>query len=286
MSDRAFMRMKKLTGAGIVLAAARHNRRTIACELAVSDAIDPSRIHLNETLHGPDTPEEVANLAKHRMESAQVGKLRKDAVRALELVFSLPTSRLPTDERAYFERCWRWCGEEFGGQDNILSVDIHRDEAAPHCHVLVLPLLNGRMVGSDMMGSPAALKSRQARFLQQVAGMFGFSPSPERMSTGSRQKTARAVLNALQQRHDPVLLSELWPAIRDTIEDDPLPFAHALGVLMNTPTRRKRVRTMAEIFTSKGKGPAREQNPIGFRPSPLANHAADECKECMPLTRS
>jgi len=37
----------------------------------------------------------------------------------------------------------------FAGE--LLSFDIHKDEAAPHAHAVILPLIDGKMQGSNMM---------------------------------------------------------------------------------------------------------------------------------------
>src|SRR5207245_6185490 len=44
----------------------------------------------------------------------------------------------------------------------VLSAVVHVDEAAPHMHVLLLPLLNGRMQGSDLVGSRSRLRAMQS----------------------------------------------------------------------------------------------------------------------------
>ena len=57
----------KLTGGGIIGKAARHNRRVIQAELGASGTIDATRSHLNITLMGPSTADEVAQLAKAKV---------------------------------------------------------------------------------------------------------------------------------------------------------------------------------------------------------------------------
>ena len=157
MTAPAVLRLKKLTGAGIVLAAARHNRRAIAAELGVASHINPARCCLNVRMEGPDTPEGVAELAQALMGAAGVGKLRRDAVRAVEVVFSLPAGGAGVDPAAYFAACVAWAREQFGP---VLSADAHHDEATPHAHVLCLPLKAGRMVGSDLVGPAVEILER------------------------------------------------------------------------------------------------------------------------------
>lgn len=263
MSGAAFLRVKKLKGGGIITVAARHNRRVIQAELGAAGSIDPARSHLNETLAGPLTAADVGQLAKHLMAAAGVRKLRKDAVMGLEFVFSLlPGHTL--DDRAYFTACADWAGAAFGGAHNILSVDIHRDEAAPHCHVLLLPLVDGRMDGSNLIGGKQKLMALQKDFHAKVAARYGLSKAPARLSGSAKQATVTAVLQRLRETSDGALQSAAWSVIREAVERDPAPFLLTLGLEVATP--KKQIRTMAQIFTSKGKGRATSK-PIGFAPA-------------------
>ena len=268
MSDAAFFRLKKLKGGGTLLAAARHNRRAIQSELGADSHINPSKSHLNETLCGASGPEGVAQRAKEAMQAAGVGKLRKlrkDAVVAVEAVFSLPAGH-PIDQRQYFVQCLAWAEAQFGGASNILSADIHHDEAHPHLHVLVLPLVNGRMVGSGMVGNLQALQAMQAQFFKDVAQMHGLTKPPARMKGAHKAEAAARVIASMKASNDPALKSAAWAVIRDAIESDPTPFMAALGV--NAPQKTKRAKSFTAIFTSPGKGPKREaepSKPIGFQ---------------------
>lgn len=261
MSGAAFLRIKKLKGGGIITVAARHNKRVIQAEMGATGSIDPTRSHLNETLQGPSTAADVGQLAKDLMMAAGVTKLRKDAVMALEIVFSLPPGHT-IDDRAYFSDCATWAGSYLGGL--ILSVDIHRDEAQPHCHVLLLPLIDGRMDGSNMLGGKQKLMEMHKRFHLDVAARYGLSKAPSKLSGASKQAASKAVLQRLRETGDKALQSKVWATLRDVIERDPMPFLMALSIELQAPT--KKLRTMAQIFTSKGKGKAKESNPIGFTP--------------------
>lgn len=263
MSGAAFLRIKRLKGGNIITVAARHNKRVIQAEMGATGSIDPTRSYLNETLAGPSTAADVGQLAKDLMAAAGVTRLRKDAVRALEIVFSLPPGHA-IDDRAYFTDCAAWAGGYFGGVDNILSVDIHRDEAQHHCHVLMLPLIGGRMVGSDLFGPTKKLLATQKQFHLDVAARYGLSKAPAKLSGASKQAAATAVLTKMRETGDKAMQSAAWATIRAAIENDPWPFLMALGIEQQAP--QKKLRTMAQIFTSKGKGVTKEANPIGFTP--------------------
>lgn len=237
-----------------LLQATRHNRRAIQAELGAGSHIDAERICLNETLAGPSTPAEVVALAQTLMIGAGVviEKLRKDYTQAIELLFSL-SADTEVDTGNYFQRCVDWVGERFGAV-NILSADIHRDESVPHCHVLLLPLEGGRMRGSKLITRPELAKLRVS-FERDVARGFGLKKPPGRMTGATRGQAARLVLERLESTQDPVMRSALWMTTRRAIEHDPAPYLAALGIEIESIAPARKTRTMAEIFTSPGKGP-------------------------------
>lgn len=271
MNENALFIMGKLTGPGRVLAASKHNKRAIQAEMGAIGSIDASRSHLNETLHGPSTPNEVAQRAKALMSGAGIERLKKSAVLALEIIFSLPSGTSIMLE-PYFRDCLKWAAQTFTGIDNVLSADIHLDETAPHMHVLLLPLRNGRMQGSALMGNRQRLADLHSDFHAAVAGRYGLAKRRPRLQGQARARAAQAVLRTLRERNDSALQSAVWTDLRISIERDPSPFMQALGIAMPEPTP-KRMRTMTEIFTSKGKGSNVREKPIGFpvRPNPIEN---------------
>ncbi len=252
MTSVGFMRMEKLKGAGIILLAARHNRREIAAELGAGGSIDASRSALNVKLVGPGSAREVADRARQLMRGVGIDKLRKNAVPAIEFLFSLPAG-LVADPVAYFRDCVAWVAGRFGGESNILSADVHFDEAQPHCHVLLLPLRDGSLQGSDMYGGPRELEGHQRSFYEVVASTHGLRRAPARLTGGQRQKLAQAVLRRLSATQDPAQQSAAWQVIRDAIAHDPRPFAASLGIELEAPPT-KAPRSFAAIMTSPGKG--------------------------------
>jgi hypothetical protein len=269
MTTAAFLRLAKLSGAGKLLVAARHNLREIQAERGGAGSIDPARTELNFVLAGPAVAGEVEHLARVRMADAGVGELRKDAVRALELLFSLPVAT-SLDAHAYFIDCLEWVRGRFGGTANVLSAVVHLDEAAPHCHVLLLPLLDGRMQGSDMVGDKRKLAGHQQAFHEAVARKHGFAARPARLGRQAAEAASRAVIQHLQRLNDPALKSALWPAFKDAIDAAPQTYAATLGVTLPEPKKRP-MRSFTAIMTSPGRGPKVEtskSNPIGFATEP------------------
>lgn len=245
--------------------AVRHNRRQIQAELGAHGHIDLGRTHLNEIIAGPVDHDDVVRLAQTRMAAAGVGKLRRDHTQAVELLFSLAPDTA-VDTGVFFRLCAAWVAEQFGA-DNVLTADIHRDEAAPHCHVLVLPLVGDRMVGSALIARPATAKLHTS--FVRVAKKFGLKPPVTRLSGQSRTTGAQMVLERLESTHDAVLRSVLCDVVRAAIKDDPAPYMAALGIGRDVVKPKAVQRTMAQIFTSPGRGDPKVEHlkPIGFERS-------------------
>lgn len=252
MSSGAILRAKKLKGAGIVRAAAAHNKRAIHAEASTGGAIDGRRSHLNECLGGAASVDAVAEAARNLLDAAGVGKLRKDAVRAVEFVVSLAPLHTIND-RAFFAAALEWLTGRFGGACNLLSADIHRDEAAPHMHVLLLPLIEGRMRGSEMLGGRSQLAALHGEFHAVVAAPYGLRRAPAKLQGSAKASGVESVLLALNGSSDAALRSSVWGVIRECIERDPSAFMVAMGIAARDPEPRK-LRSMTAIFTSKGKG--------------------------------
>lgn len=239
-----------------LLTALRHNRREIQAELGCNGAIDPTRTHLNVTLHGQGRAAQVAKAASERLSALGHINRRRDYVQAIELLISLPEGT-GLDVRSYFAASLEWACNRFGAE-SIVAADIHLDEAAPHCHILVLPVRDGVYVGGKLLGNKSQLKVMRTSFVQTVAEPFGLRAAPEAPRGVGKQKMANQVYFELARIKDPVVHSKLWRKISEAIDKNPLPFHDHLG-LPPVSSPAKRIKTMAAIFTSPGKGPRREK---------------------------
>jgi len=262
MSGAAFFRHDKLRGSGIILKAARHNKRAIQSEQGGYGHIDPNRSHLNFKMMGPQTATEVDMLFKQKISEVRIAKTRKNQVLGIEFVFSLPSGH-NLDLNQYFKACADWAGAEFGGMTNILSLDVHLDEGQDHAHLLLIPIKDGRLKGSDMMGGPSEFTKRQLRFYESVGRQFGLNKPRGKLSNKNKAGIAKQVLAKLSV--DQASKSSVWAVIRDSVERDPTPYALALGIDLEKPEKpEKPMRTSTQIFTSTGKGPKHEDH-IGFQ---------------------
>jgi hypothetical protein len=247
--------------------AAKHNKRELAHELEERGRIDPERTRLNYPIAGAIDSTGVVAMALQLMESIGTSpeQKRRDYCQAIEIVFSLPANTT-IDIKRYFPDCFEWCCARFGAE-NILSVDVHLDESTPHCHALIAPIQSGRWVGGKPIDRTNT-KAMSESFSKQVASVYGLKMA-ERL-TGKRKGDAVAtVLGHIEKSDRALLQSSAWVAIRQAIERNPAPFLTAYGIEMeNKPSAN--LKTMAQIFTSAGKGAKREtlylpkRNPLGI----------------------
>ena len=249
MASSHLFRLGSITGHNGILVALRHNKRTPKTACGVH--IDANRTSLNYSLaSGGDTPEAIAMHAKVQMIKAGIERPRKNGVMAVEILFSLPIDRHQQDTKPYFIDCSEWVKRTFVGE--FLSFDVHLDEAAPHAHAVILPLIDGKMQGDKLKGNRENIQRLNNSFGEEVASHYGlYNSVKKKLTQADGRALERLVLNRLKR--DPAVLSDVWPCIREAINKDPISFAETLGI-KPPATTRKSDKSFVSIMTSKGKG--------------------------------
>ena len=254
-----------------LLQADRHNLREDQRERGSRGHIDPTRSHLNQRIAGPALSADVVALALARMTEAGHKPLRHDYTQAYELLFSLPAGTT-IDTTLYFAQCLKWAVSQFA-LDNILSADEHHDEAAPHLHILVLPMTGARYLGSKLIDRARLANLRDS--FAELALMFGLKEPTRRLHGAHKEAAARMVLAHLQTTQDAMATH------KQDIERNPARYVAALGLVLTEPAAPvQKIKTMAQIFTSAGKGPkvGRVVKPIGFGSGSLSTVNTDAVK--------
>jgi hypothetical protein len=267
MSHVHVLRIGRLTGKGIIQAAAKHNLREIQAERGAGSNIDAIRSKLNYVLRGHAVAASIAAMAQTLMDCAKVKPLRKDAVRGLEIIFSLSPYSI-IEHSKFFPDCVAWTDRYF--QVPILSATVHLDESAPHCHVLLLPLVDGRMIGSSLFGNRTKLQALQADFHIQVGQRYGLArqAAQKRHSAAVRREAADMVLAAIKV--DPSSLDDcVMGLLRDCIAHNPEPLIQSLKLTM--PRKQSKHKTFAAIMTQNKP----ERKPIGFKNNKPIGFVAD-----------
>jgi Ni,Fe-hydrogenase I large subunit len=111
-----------------------------------------------------------------------------------------------------------------------------------------------------VMGDRQALQARQTSFYEQVSQRHGLlKPQSTRLRPEAKQRAVSAVLAHLRASNDAVLKSAVWALVRDLIDHEPLRWVECFGLEVDCSPKSKQARTMAQIFTSKGKGANKEK---------------------------
>lgn len=245
------LRIKRLQGRNIIEASAKHNCR----ELPTESHIDPERTKFNFILEGADTAVGIAGAAKSLMDKAKVKKLKKTAVMGLEIIFSLP-SNSTIEHRPYFEDATNWAQNYF--KVPLISSIVHLDEAAPHCHVILLPLVDGRMVGSDLFGHKTKLIAHQRDFHENVGKSYGLirTPPKKRLSAFVRDGAIKLAHDVLEANSG--LNSAIIAALLEPHRLNPEPLLLSLNIKMPKPEIKAKSST--DILIKKVK----PDKPIGL----------------------
>ena len=247
MAASHIIRLGAMKGKNVILDALKHNKRTLQAERGASGNIDATKSHLNYSLSGNDTPEQIARYAKVQMVKAGIDKPRINQVLGVEIVFSLPINRHSQNTKPFFIDCYEWVKKTFDGE--LLSFDIHLDESAPHAHAVILPLIDGKMQGSDMIGGTGNFYRLRNLFHTDVARRYGLSRSEsKRLSAMDKKSLAGRVLSQLKT--DPVMKSSIWAYVRDLVVKDPLPCAQMLSIKLD----QAKGKSFVDHKRSKGKG--------------------------------
>lgn len=218
----------------IVLVAARHLTREIRAEADMeSGRIKPHLTPNNYVLVGATRASGIEATFNNLLTAAKVRKpLRVDCIMAIELVFSLP-KRSGVDSRAYFNDCLTWAQIEFE-PGVVFSAIVHLDEACPHMHVLIAPIVNGHMQGGKLAGYRAAFNRRANHFHATVAKRYGLARPKEKLQLGAEQRTTYASKLIDVIVNNPLLINEdtaVRKALTKLIATDPV----ILGIVLNLP---------------------------------------------------
>lgn len=247
-SNSQFFRINKINvvdkGLNALLVALKHNKR----EYPSKENIDSTRTQFNYALAGEGSAKEINALAKTLRIEAGITTLRKNAVVAIEVLFSGPVRWHDQDTSSFFNDCRNWVARQIDGE--LLSFDVHLDEGAPHAHALILPIIDRKLNASKIVGDRANILRLTELFFTEVGNLHGLNRiSARQTEKGSLEKL---VLNLLAD--DPIVKSSMWPIVRDYIANDPSKFAEMLSVDMQISPNNAKVKSFVDYKRQRGKG--------------------------------
>lgn len=157
----SFVSTEKIKSMGTFAKKMNHNFRL---QNNVPNA-DPMRTYLNEELipleQGSDY---IKEYNKKILNSTyyQDHKVRKDAVKGIEVMMTYSAKEIPGDfdiEKWKKENV-KWLQNYFG-KENVVSAVLHLDETTPHIHAVVIPMVNDRLNAKQFLGGPQKLRELQ-----------------------------------------------------------------------------------------------------------------------------
>jgi Plasmid recombination enzyme len=252
--DSSFNYVIRIESIGVkvgLLPALKHNKRTLYEEIGkYPDDIDPKRVVNNYSLVNKDSPEEILVTVNRLLDACGITRIRKNQIMGIEIVFSLPKERFNQDTRQFFTDACEWVKKSIDGV--LISFDVHLDQSAPHAHAIVLPLLDGKLNASKIMGNRSNIAKIVSDFHDKVACYHGMSKF-NKLSAATKKEVVRNVFEMLGS--DPVKSSMIWIQVKKAIEDNPIPYAYQLGISVTVKKKAtKKQKSFVKIMTSKGKG--------------------------------
>jgi len=229
MAETQLLSVKKLKSIDLLKNALKHNLRQIPRELGENRHIDPEKCSLNLNLVGGTDPSKIARETEAKIVEATGKKLRRNGVLALEYVVSLRPNTV-IDINGYFPAVIDWLEDYLGCP--IISAVVHLDESSPHIHVIVLPLRNGRMMGSALVGYKGDLAALKQSHFKSVGQLFGLQML-ESIPRFKRYEISRKVVEALIASKDLLDQPMIRTALQNVIQLNPHELMALLGITLS-----------------------------------------------------
>lgn len=122
----------------------RHIERTI--QNPSNHDIDASRSSMNFSL-SPMREVSAYNYYKYRKSQLYVYN-RPDVKTLAGWIITAPADLADEKHQQFFQACYNFLVERYGGEDNVISAIVHNDESgSPHLHFLFIPTVEDRKHG-------------------------------------------------------------------------------------------------------------------------------------------
>ena len=234
--------------------ALKHNLRLIKAE-GLSFKYNPALSVNNRILGGATTPMQGRAYLEALFAEHELAPRRRDYVQAIELLFTAPPCLNPSVALSYLEASFKWTGDYYG-EKMLINGALHLDEAEPHLHVLVAPLIvgeSGYRLGGSLLIKGRAQDAASKAFNKAVANAYGLRVRTFQEYSDNKPKRivlAAQVIKYLIASNAPETVGSLWGLIEANINRNPALYAKALGLSTYT--------NFSDLAASTGKGLAKE----------------------------
>lgn len=156
-----------------------HNSRT-------NPDIDYSRSLDNYSLFDEDARslnekfnDRIKDLPGQLTKTGKPRKIQQNAVKICDFVVTISPEKMDTmtkdEQYKYFRKAFNFLRDRYG-KDNVVYAQVHVDEANPHLHVGIVPVLKNQKLCARELFTKKEMKSLQADFFAKVAASYGLEP--------------------------------------------------------------------------------------------------------------
>lgn len=119
-----------------------------------NDSIDPERTHLNYNLAPSDKTQ--GERLNERLSQVKVLK-RKDVNVMCSWVVTAPKDLPVEQEKEFFKETYNFLSNRYGGEKNVISAYVHKDETTPHMHFAFVPVTIDKKKGIEKVSAKEVL---------------------------------------------------------------------------------------------------------------------------------
>jgi hypothetical protein len=106
---------------------------------------------------------------------------------------------------------------------------IHFDEADPHMHVIMVPIVGKFLPASKVLGFKGISRDRAINLYETVAKQFGLA-HPVRLTGAEKKRVAEMTIKVCEKLGYRKILGRMWQPLIMAIRSRPEPFMEALRI--------------------------------------------------------
>lgn len=165
----AILRLQKLKTQQSIAGSMRHAYRTQETPNADPEMASKNQYAIADSFD--------AAMSRYKDRLSSVGKVRKNAVMAIEFLVTGSPEHMAgmtrSQQNDYFNKALSWLKSQYGSE-NVISAGVHRDELTPHMWCHVIPIHQGKLNARHFIGGHKnRLVELQTDFHKKVAEQFG-----------------------------------------------------------------------------------------------------------------
>jgi Plasmid recombination enzyme len=211
--------------------AEKHNRRLIAQEIGGYGGIDGRRTSLNHELiklNGASYEKIAIDILRSKgLDLDHFSYKKKNRGYAVELVFSV-TSGHECDFNAMYADSLDWL-KSYYQECSVIHAIVHHDEDTPHMHVILVPLVNGKLNAAKICGYVGVSKTRNLSLFNFLHKRHGLT-FPVYLKGAEKKAGAALATRGYQKLQNPVVKNVLDQPILQSIYSRPEPYLYAFGI--------------------------------------------------------